>query len=380
MLREIDPTLQTVYAELIQRSLDRRFFTDFPAEGRFVRVKVKERDYFYFDTANGGQKKRRYVGPADDPDISARVSAHQSVKDDAIACRDMVKALIAVGLPRCDSFAGEIVSALDAAGFFRLRGVLVGSAAFQTYPGLLGVILPHASMQTNDLDLAQFHSISVSVEDAVSPPVLKMLQEIDKSFRDVPHQIHGNRSSKFINAKRFAVEFLTPNRGSDDHQGKPSIMPALGGGAPTTDATEDTGGSATAQPLRYLDFLIHRPVRAVLLHGSGVGVTVPVPERYAVHKLIVAAMRRDGTDVLAKRHKDILQAELLIEALMQRRLHEDLRDAFREAVHRGPSWRAAIRRGLSMTSRETHERVKEMASLDEPEPDSPRKESGGYEF
>lgn len=54
-------------------------------------------------------------------------------------------------------------------------------------------------------------------------------------------------------------------------------MPALGG--------------ASADPLRFLDFLIYEPVRAVLLHKSGISVIVPAPERYAVHKLIVASRR-----------------------------------------------------------------------------------------
>ncbi|WP_199699252.1 GSU2403 family nucleotidyltransferase fold protein [Oleomonas cavernae] len=42
------------------------------------------------------------------------------------------------------------------------------------------------------------------------------------------------------------VEFLTPNRGSDDCSGRPTTMPALGG--------------ATAQPLWFLNFLIHQPI------------------------------------------------------------------------------------------------------------------------
>ena len=55
-------------------------------------------------------------------------------------------------------------------------------------------------------------------------------------------------------------------------------MPALGG--------------ASAQPLRHLDFLIRDPVRSVLLHGGGVPVTVPAPERYCVHKILLSTERQ----------------------------------------------------------------------------------------
>ncbi len=34
-------------------------------------------------------------------------------------------------------------------------------------------------------------------------------------------------------------------------------------------------GGAVAEPLRFLDFLIHEPVRAVLLYKGGIPVLVP---------------------------------------------------------------------------------------------------------
>ena len=110
-------------------------------------------------------------------------------------------------------------------------------------------------------------------------------------------------------------------------------MPALGG--------------ASAQPLRFLDFLIYEPIRSVMLHRNGVVVTVPAPERFAVHKLIVAARRRTDDIGSLKRGKDVRQAELLVEALGVARRQADLATAFSEAWKRGPSWREAIRRGFS---------------------------------
>ncbi|WJI64332.1 GSU2403 family nucleotidyltransferase fold protein [Mesorhizobium sp. C416B] len=40
---------------------------------------------------------------------------------------------------------------------------------------------------------------------------------------------------------------------------------------------------------RFLDFLIRDPIRTALLHRSGLPVLVPSPQRYAIHKLIVAS-------------------------------------------------------------------------------------------
>ena len=103
-----------------------------------------------------------------------------------------------------------------------------------------------------------------------------------------------------------------------------------------------------AQPLRYLDYLIREPVRAVLLHGAGVPVTVPRPERYAVHKLIVATQRRADGEYGAKRDKDISQAGEITEAMHVKRRWLDLAEAWIEAWERGPAWRDALGKGRAM--------------------------------
>ena len=227
---------------------------------------------------------------------------------------------------------GDVVQALAEAGLFRLRGVLIGTVAFQCYPGLLGVRFPGAVLQTGDADFAQFHSISAAVEDTL-PPMLDVLKSLDRTFREVPHPLDGRLSTKFRNAKGYEVEFLTPNRGSSIHDGKPAAMPALGG--------------SSAQPLRFLDFLIYEPVRSVLLHRSGVNVVVPAPERYAIHKLIIAERRRDEPMGRLKRDKDIRQATLLSETLITTRRGSELAGAYKEAWERGQAWRDALRGGVS---------------------------------
>ena len=232
-----------------------------------------------------------------------------------------------------DHMSGDVVEALAAGGLFRLRGVLIGTVAFQTYAGILGVRLPMAALLTGDADLAQDYAISHEVEDSL-PPILDLLQAVDPSFRAVPHRSGGAASSAFATESGYRVEFLTSNRGSDDYMDQPARMPALGG--------------ASADPLRFLDFLIRDPVRTLLLHKSGIPVVVPDPSRYAVHKLIVASRRHiDGMSAI-KRDKDIRQAELLFEALALTRRMSDLALVYNEAWERGSAWQDAIRAGAAM--------------------------------
>jgi hypothetical protein len=341
-MKTVDLPYRTMFAELVQRSLDASFETDFSATGNFVRVPVKDRDYWYFEETQP-TKTRKYVGPADDPDVSGRVAAFQSVKNDLRSRRKLVSTLTReAGLMAPDRFTGDVVEALGRAGIFRLRCLLVGTVAFQTYAGHLGVKLPGASLQTGDADFAQHYSISSEVKDSL-PPVLDILREVDPTFRAVPHRSDPVRVTQFENAARYKVDFLTPNRGSDEHADHASPMPALGG--------------ASAQPLRFLDFLIHEPIRTVMLHRSGVPVLVPSPERYAIHKLIVASRRHSDANGIAKREKDVYQASLLIEALEETRRTDDLAEVFIEAWQRGNHWREAIIRGQNLLPNKQREKV-----------------------
>jgi hypothetical protein len=205
------------------------------------------------------ERKRLYVGPVDDPEITRRVQAFKTNKVDYKERQAMVRSLVTAGLPATTGLLGDVVGAISRAGFFRLRGVLIGTVAFQAYSGFLGVRMPGNTLMTGDADFAQFHSISHEVNDSM-PPIIDVLRAVDPTFTAIPHVTDTMAATKFRNAGKLDIEFLTPNRGSANHQGPPTRMPALGG--------------ASAEPLRFLDFLIRDPVRSVLLHKGGVSVTV----------------------------------------------------------------------------------------------------------
>ncbi|MGY4223251.1 hypothetical protein ACVMIH_000612 [Bradyrhizobium sp. USDA 4503] len=331
----LDISYQTLYSELVQRSLDESFTSEFSTSGRFVAVEVKGKKYWYFDTPKpeGAGQHRRYVGPVDDPEITKRVEAFKDLKADLKGRRHLVSTLTREAyLPRPLPMAGQVVQGLAKAGFFRMRGVLVGTVAYQCYSAVLGRRLDAVAIQTGDADFAQFHEISVAVKDSM-PPILEVLRQVDPTFREVPSQADGRVSTQFTSRGNFKVEFLTPNQWSDDQAGKPVPMPALGG--------------AAALPLRFLDYLIFQPIRAVLLHGPGVPVLIPSPERYAIHKLIVGSRRKEDRDATAKSAKDRLQARSIIEAMIANRQQSDLAAAYTEAWDHGDQWRAAIRTSIA---------------------------------
>lgn len=325
MAKDIAFQLQTVYAELLERSHAAAFDEAFPDKGTFTVKTVRGRRYWYFQSLEDGEKKQRYAGP-ETPELLARIERHRKRRDDLRERRALVSTLVtSARLPAPPRAVGEVLSALAHAGVFRLRGVLVGTLAFQTYGPMLGARLSKAAAQTEDIDIAQFHEISVAVEDRVSG-ILETLREVDPTFRRVPHIRDPLVGTAFINSTgALRVEFLAPNRGPDTDA--PTPLPAL-----------DTHG----QPFRYLDHLIRETVSAVVLHGAGIPVLVPAPERYAIHKLILSQRRSKSS---LKRKKDALQAETLLAELSRTRPTE-LRTAWQEAWERGANWRGPMAEAL----------------------------------
>lgn len=313
--------IQTQYAELLERVETAAFEEAFPEAGNFVSKQVDGRTYWYFQAPReGGQPRtQRYAGP-ETPELKARIEAHRHQRASFKERRALVSSLVRHGrMPPPIPAMGQIVEALAHKGIFRLRAVLVGTLAYQCYPAMLGTRLPHALLATSDVDIAQFLSISVAVGDQMPDP-LSALREVDPTFQPAPSlNDHAPPHSYVSTANSLKVEFLTPNRGADTDDS--THLPAL-----------------QTQALLFLDFLIYQATPAVLLHGAGVLVNVPRPERFAVHKLILAPRR---TPAAAKSAKDIQQASALLESLARTHPH-DVREAWQEARDRDPSWRELL--------------------------------------
>jgi hypothetical protein len=84
--------------------------------------------------------------------------------------------------------------------------------------------------------------------------------------------------------------------------------------------------------------------QAALLSTEGsVIVNIPRPDRFAIHKLIVAAERDVSSTVKAV--KDVRQANVLIQYYLEHR-PEDIAETYRDALSHGPGWRKRLEGGL----------------------------------
>lgn len=326
MIERIPPALQANVAEL----LDLLRVAQINAFGRdvsFLRRERKGRPYWYVRAPQrGGERPERYLG-AETPDLLAAIEAAKGAQDAAAARRAIVRGLRAAGLPAPDDRTGRLLQRLADSGAFRLRSVLVGTVAFQTYAALLGVRLPQAAVRTADVDLAQDYGVSVALDDALDTPLLDILRQFDHRFQPIAPPLEADKAVAYQLPDGFRVDVLTTHRGVG--KGSTAHLRALG-----SDAT----------PLPFMDFLLRAPVDALVLHDDGVLVRAPDPARFAVHKLIVA--RRRGT-ANPKVGKDLSQAQTLIGVLAETDPFA-LREAYAEALARGPAWRKALEEAASL--------------------------------
>ena len=213
---------------------------------------------------------------------------------------------------------------MAAAGAFRWGGTIVGTNAFRLYEGELGIRLPLGGMaNTGDIDIAQFEKLSVAIQDQVHPSLTETFSAL--KFDPQPALDQGRTWRWAQGGSGQLVEFLTPAVGDETIRD----LPALG---------------VNAHGLNYLNFLIAEPIHAAAIYRSSTLVQDPRPERYAIHKLIVADRRRDGAGSL-KSTKDREQSAFLIEAMAEDR-PDDLFYAYTAALKIGPRWRKHINNSL----------------------------------
>lgn len=282
------------------------------------------RRYWYDRYRLGTEVVDRYLGE-DTAELRDRLDRQREIaaaaKETARERARLMRVLRAEGYLMADAGTGQVVSALARAGVFRLGGTLVGTQAFRLYEGELGVRigLDQAAL-TDDIDIASFERLSIALGDRVEEDMGEVFAQL--KFAPTPSLVPGRTWRWRQTDRATLVEFLTPS--FDDAEGIREL-PALG---------------VSAQGLHFLNYLIAEPVAAPLLYRSGVLVQIPRPERYAIHKLIVADRRRDGPDAL-KARKDRAQAAFLVGVLAEER-PEDLAEAYAAARAGGPAWRARI--------------------------------------
>jgi hypothetical protein len=325
MAKSLSQIAQVAYLDLLRLHQD-----DVAAEmiGSLETRQRGGRAYLYDRFRLGTEMKARYLGE-DTPQLRARLAQSETLRANATARAQemarLARILRAEGLFAADRNTGMLLSAFARAGVFRLGGTLVGTAAFALYQGELGLRMNSDDLaQTGDIDFASFERLSMALGDRVEEQPSDILAAL--KFDPIP-SLDGREVWKWRQSNGIGlVEFLAPAFGEE------TIKPL-------------TALGVSAQGLNYLNYLIAEPIKAVALYRAGVLVQIPRPERFAIHKLIVADRRQGGPDH-AKSRKDRAQAAFLIDALVDDR-PSDLKDAYEDALSRGPRWRERIASSLS---------------------------------
>jgi hypothetical protein len=326
MLDRHSATAHAAYHDLHRSLLDEAVSE---IRGTPTRVERNGKIYWYDSYRIGSDVRKTYIGE-ESPELRERLEKLKALRKEVEERRRhrvrLIRILRAEGFQGVDAATGSLLSALATAGVFRLGGTVVGTHAFRLYEGVLGVRYGFDEMaQTGDIDIASFEKLSLALDDVVAPPLQDVLGEF--SFAPVP-SLNGNKVWRWRQTRNdLMVEFLTPS-----FQEVEGIRPLVALGV-------------DAQSLHHLNYLIAEPVKAVVVYRGGVLVQVPRPERFAIHKLIVADRRRGGADSL-KAEKDRLQAAFLIEVLAEDR-PDELLEAYVEARAVGPRWQQRLNATLN---------------------------------
>lgn len=288
-MQRIPLAIQTLYADLVQQA-----HTAPRHEGSVYAQTIKRNDYLYLRRTVGAVRRDVFLGRADDPEAQARATSAREEMSNIAARRNIVQSLRSFGLPAPATELGRVLDAVADAGLFK-TAVLVGTAAYQCYAPLVGLLLPSAALITQDADIATASLAMAADQDGETFETI--LKRADKTFGGLPGLDRRALPSRFRSASGFLVDLLTPKMRRSDKSPMPLKQLAAG-----------------AVPLQHLAWLIEDPVQAVALHGPGIPVRVPTPARYGVHKLIIAQKRAEEN---VKRRKDLMQAKSLMEALAE---------------------------------------------------------------
>ena len=311
--------LQTAYQDLLQHHAAEPTLS---IDGSILSRSKSGGVYWFTRKRDGDRLIETALGP-DSPELQARIEQAKREQERHKAWSRTAAANVAVlRAGRClapDMQTGRLLSAIARTGFFEAGGMLGGTQAFRHYPLMLGVDAPSISFAlTGDVDLLASRAVRLAGE---GPGLASRIQEIGIEMETV-FGLYDDHPPKWRIGGTLELEFLSPvgsGGGSSHHH------PGIG---------------ERVQAIRFLEYSLDDPATAVSLYRSGVKVRVPAPERYALHKLIVAQLR-DGP-YREKRTKDFGQAEWLIGVLAECRPYE-LWAALDNLLRRGPKWRRLLK-------------------------------------
>jgi len=243
-----------------------------------------------------GKKREEYVsGPAGNAEANATAVAVRERIQELKALVPSLRMLRREGYNVVDPRTYGTIASLSNHRVFSTAGLLIGSHAYGILLNKLGVRA--AAYSTEDIDIAR--AAALALEQPPSEGLLGMLKDSGIEFVEVPALERRSPPTSYKQRGRshFHVDLLV----ASPNETFPIVpVPEL---------------KAHATGLPYLDYLLAESQPAMLMAREGCcAVRVPLPERFAVHKLIVSRLRNErGT----KSEKDVLQASVLVAALAE---------------------------------------------------------------
>ncbi len=318
----------TAYAQLQSAALAIELARDVAhLHGSFSSKQVKGSTQWYFSFRESNQRVRQiYVGP-DSADIRALVDKARAGSPPLERLVALARSSLALGCEALQRKHLSVILRLNEYGFFRAGGVLVGTHAFLAYANQLGIrwIEPD---QTADIDFAHAgRNLSIALPADIRAEPNTALTTMAEGFLPIiQYRGVAGASYRHRDEPEFQVDFLTPRVADND------------------DPVHIENLDVALQPLRFMEFSLEDVQQATLFDRTGrsVVVSLPAPQRYAVHKLLVIGERTGRFK--AKVSKDVAQAASLIEYF----LASDpgaLQAAWVDALARGPGWRKRAREG-----------------------------------
>ena len=246
----------------------------------------------YYDAA-GKQRERYLAGPVGAAEADAKA---EELRARILELKTLVptfRMLGREGFSLVDTRTYATIAALHNRGVFSAGGMLIGSHAYGVLLNRLGVRV--AAYVTDDVDIARREALAF--EKLPGPDLLATLNESGIEFVAVPGLDRKRPATSFKQRGKgtFHVDLLVPSR---DETFPVVPVPEL---------------RAHATGLPYLGYLLAESQEGMIMAREGIcAVRLPLPERFAVHKLVVSRLR---TGRNTKAQKDTDQASTLLAVL-----------------------------------------------------------------
>ena len=295
LFQSISPSLTTLFGSIDGNT--RAGFPVFSGSAGSISIRKNQNgvEYYVHRFYGGdGTQQEVYIGTVVEAEQKAQLLRDQI--NEVKALTPELRLLVREGFQVTDAKTYATLASLHLHGLFAAGATLIGSHAFGVLINQMGVRA--AAYATEDVDVARREVLAFGQLPEKS--FLAMLRDSGIHFVEVPQLDSRQPSSSYKQrgVSRFHVDLLVPSLDNEMHIVE---VPEL---------------QAHATALPYLSYVLGQTQMATLISREGCcPVRVPVPERFAIHKLVVSQLR---TNRDAKTEKDIYQAAVILASLGER--------------------------------------------------------------